>query len=171
MAEDILNEEFKLKRKSYKELSIKLDELNNEIVCDFLKCVPASYVNDLQVAVDSKGLDVHKSKYKEFCQHFNHGDISQEDIHLFEMTNDIYSNKMPQRNEKMMEFYKKVPLSFIDNLKKIIERYGIEKHKIQFTDFYNKYQSDNLADYDVQLFSHLKTIYEHKMPNINNNNK
>ncbi len=35
MAEDILNEEFKLKRKSYKELSIKLDELNNEIVCDF----------------------------------------------------------------------------------------------------------------------------------------
>lgn len=165
MAEEILSEKYKMKRKESQELKFQLEELENECAMEFLKCITVDYVKDLQVAINSNGTDIHKSKFKEFCTFFDKGQLTDEDMLFFDIANGIYCNKMPCRNHKIIDFYKNVHQGYVRILMETIEKYGIEGHKNQFKEFFIKFHSDTLAEYDLVLFANMKTIYENKMPN------
>lgn len=166
MAEDIFSEEYKLKRKEFKEICSQKEVVQNDMLKEFFKCIRLNYVEDLKTVINSIGTENHKTKYKTFYEHFNSGQVEDSDIEFFEIIKEIYENELPKRNENAIEFYKKIPLSFVKKLMEIIESYGVENHKIQFKDFYNKYQSNKLMGNDIKLFFQMEEIYKSKIPNI-----
>ncbi|MBU3216681.1 hypothetical protein LL033_17265 [Clostridium estertheticum] len=91
---------FAKKIKKYKNDSLKLKSLGESIEKEFFITVSKEHINNLKEIIDVCGNEKHKTSYCEFCLNFIKGEVSNDDIGLYQFMYEIYGDRLCEKQLK-----------------------------------------------------------------------